>query len=363
MKRIGHLFDNVCAADNLYSAYRKARKGKRNRPDVVKFELNLETELQDLREALINQTYTPGPFKHFTIYERKARLISVAPFRDRVLHHAIMNELEPVLDKRLVHDCYACRVGKGVHKAIDRYQHYANRYAYELKLDVQKFFPSIDHHVLKNILRRRLKDPRLLALLAQIVDHAPEDIVASPLVYFAGDDLLTPIQRPRGLPIGNLTSQVFANVYLDDLDHWVKEVLQVDGYIRYMDDLFLFGDDKTQLWAVRSAIDEKLASLRLRLRGGKTQLFQTNERLDVLGVTASRQRRWLRNDNGHRFIRRYKNMLRKIRTGLYDRNHVRASIQSWIGHACHGETNGLRIKIFNQYPLYQAVREGIGRKH
>ncbi|MBT7307473.1 MAG: RNA-dependent DNA polymerase [Gammaproteobacteria bacterium] len=355
MKRHGYLFESICEPENLYRAYRQARKGKRDRADVVAFELNLEEELSTLRRELLSASYRPGPFRHFTIYERKPRLISVAPFRDRVLHHAIMHPVEPLLDRRFIEDCYACRKGKGVHRAIDRYQHYANRYPYLLKLDIRKYFPSIDHQVLKGILRNRFKDRRLLQLLDRIVDYAPQQQgVSQPL--FPGDDLLTPLERRRGLPIGNLTSQVFANLYLDDFDHLIKEQLRVGGYIRYMDDLFLFGDDKARLWAVHEALGHALEPLRLQLHPGKTHLHQSSERMDVLGMIVSRKRRWLRNENGHRFVRRYRKMLRGIEHRKWGHQDIRPNVQSWLGHAQHGETEGLRRRIFNEYPLFEAVR-------
>jgi len=358
MKRYGHLFEQVYAEDNLYRSYQQARKGKRDRADVVHYELNLEAELTALRSSLRNQSYCPGPFRHFTLYERKPRLISVAPFRDRVLHHAVMNIVEPLLDRRMSDNTYACRTGRGVHQAIKYYQQYANCFQYLLKLDIRKFFPSIDHEVLKGIFRRRFKDQQLLWLLDTLVDHAPEEAADFPMAYFTDDDLLSPLERKRGLPIGNLSSQVFANLYLDDFDHWIKEVVRVGGYIRYMDDLFIFGNDKEGLWEAHNKISKRLGELRLQLHPGKTQLYRTTERMDVLGVIASRERRWLRNDNGHRFIRRYRRMLYSIGNGAVDRREIEPRIRSWIGHARYGETERLREKIFNDYPLHKAVVVG-----
>lgn len=358
MKRYGHIFEKVYAEENLYRAYRQARRGKRDRADVAHYEFNLEAELKTLRYDLCKKSYRPGPFRHFTIYERKPRLISVAPFRDRVLHHAVMNIVEPLLDRRMSDNSYACRRGRGVHQAIDHYQRYARRYQYLLKLDIRKFFPSIDHEILKGMLRRRFKDQSLLWLLDTLVDHAPEEAANFPLTYFVDDDLLAPLERKRGLPIGNLSSQVFANLYLDDFDHWLKEVVRIGGYVRYMDDLFIFGDDKGELWDTHQKISEKLSELRLQLHPGKTQLYRTSERMDVLGVIASRERRWLRNDNGHRFIRRYRRMLLSVGSGAIGRREVEPRIMSWIGHARYGETERLRGKIFNDHPLHRAVVEG-----
>ncbi len=176
-----------------------------------------------LQDELVGRIYEPGAYRLFTIYERKPRAIAAAPFRDRVVHHALMNLLEPPLDRTFIHDSYACRKGKGVHAAVTRVQGWMQRCPYLLKLDVQSYFPSIDQGILKAQLRRRIKDPGCLWLLDRIIDTAPPpDRLPSP---FPGDDLLTPLEHPTGLPIGNLTSQFLANLYLDGFDHWVKEDL------------------------------------------------------------------------------------------------------------------------------------------
>jgi len=237
MKRLGWVWDSVTAFDNLLLAYRKARRGKRGREEVARFACELEPELLRLQTELREGRYRPGQYRQFTIYERKPRLISAAPFRDRVVHHALMNIIEPPLDRRFIDDCYACRKGKGVHAAVNRYQAYAQRYAYVLKLDIRQYFPSIDHRLLKETLLRRIKDPDVLALLGAIIDGGPP---ASPEgdFLFPGDDLFTPLERRRGILIGNLTSQFFANLYLDDFDHWLKESLRTPAYLRYVDDLY-----------------------------------------------------------------------------------------------------------------------------
>lgn len=343
MKRIGGLWETLISFDNLYLAYRRARRGKCARPDVARFMLNAEGELLQLQRELCDGTYRPGAYRQFTIYERKPRVISAAPFRDRIVHHAIMNLVEAPLDRRFIDDTYACRKGKGVHAAVNRYQVYAKTYSYVLKLDIRRYFPSIDHLILKAALRRRIKDWRLLALLDTIIDHGPEP--DNDLVYFPGDDLLTPLERRTGIPIGNLTSQFFANLYLDDFDHWLKETLRVTGYIRYVDDLFLFGNDKNQLWQWRLLIDRRLANLRLRLHERKAQIYRTSDWVDVLGYIVKPTRRRLRGDNARHFSKRLKSLARAYRRGAIDLPKVRASVHSWIGHARHADTFGLRKVI------------------
>ena len=346
MKRIGGLWDRLVGFDNLLLAYHRARLGKRKRADVAWFSLSLESELLGLQAELQNNVYRPGAYRQFMVYERKPRVISAAPFRDRVVHHAIMNLIEGPLDRRFIDDCYACRKGKGVHAAVDRYQHYARRYAYALKLDVRRYFPSIDHLILKGSLRHRIKDLRLLNLLDVIIDHSPAS--DAPLEYFPGDDLFTPLERQCGIPIGNLTSQFFANLYLDDLDHWVKEELQVPAYLRYVDDLILLDDDKNRLWAWRNAIAQRMNDLRLRLHSGKAQVYRAADWLDVLGYVVKPYRRRLRNENGHRFHRRLRGMAKAYARGRLDLRRVGASVNAWIGHAKHADTESLRKAILGE---------------
>ncbi|MGH7231920.1 MAG: reverse transcriptase domain-containing protein, partial [Nitrospiraceae bacterium] len=235
MKRLGDLWPRLVSFENLLTAYRKARRGKGGSLSIAEFGLNLERELLLLQHELQNGTYRPGDYRLFTIYERKPRVIAAAPFRDRVVHHAVMNCLEPPLDRTFIADSYACRRGKGVHAAVDRYQAWAQTYRYVLKMDVRQYFPSMDHAILKSKLQGRIKDPLALDLLDRIIDGSPRG--DSEVCYIPGDDLFTPFERRVGIPIGNLTSQFFANLYLDDLDHFIKQVLRVRPYLRYVDDM------------------------------------------------------------------------------------------------------------------------------
>jgi len=196
MRRLGGIWPRVVSFDNLLLAYRKARRGKGRNPDVARFALELEKELLCLQRELQDGSYQPGAYRLFRIYERKPRTIAAAPFRDRVVHHAVMNLVEPTLDRTFIHDSYACRRGKGVHAAVDRYQVWARRNAYALKMDVAQYFPTIDHEILKTKLRRRIKDARVLSLLERIIDTSPETAQAP--VYFPGDDLLC-VNEPNHL--------------------------------------------------------------------------------------------------------------------------------------------------------------------
>ncbi len=345
MKRVGGLWARLVSFENLLLAYRKARRGKARGAGVAELALDLEPELLRLQRELMSGEYRPGAYRLFTLYERKPRVIAAAPFRDRVVHHAVMNLIEPPLDRAFIYDSYACRRRKGVHAAVQRYQGWARRYRYALKMDVARYFPSIDHVILKAKLGRRIKDREVLALLERIIDTSPASNDAPS--YFPGDDLLTPLERRRGIPIGNLTSQFFANLYLDDLDHYLKEALGVGAYLRYVDDMVALGDDKVWLGEVREAVRERLARDRLRLHPRKAEITRTRDGLDLLGYRVYPDFRLLRNDNGHRFARKLRGFARAYTAGRMHWPDFDPSVQSWIGHALHADTEGLRRRIFS----------------
>ena len=346
MKRLGDCWEQLVSFENLLLAYRKARRGKGRSVEVARFGIDLEKELFRLQDELTKGDYQPGSYRLFAIYERKPRLIAAAPFRDRVVRHAVMNAIEPTLDRTFIHDSYACRKGKGVHKAVDRYQAWSKRFRYVLKMDVMRYFSSIDHGLLKLKLSRRVKDRETLQLLNRIIDTSPR--TDQPLPAFPGDDLLTPLERPRGIPIGNLTSQFFANLFLDDLDHFLKEKLRLSAYLRYVDDLLVLGDDKDSLHEVAAVVKDQLLELRLWLHPHKAHIMPTRQGVDVFGYRIFPQRRQLRNDNGHRFARKLRRMAQAYAEGRMSWEQINPSVQSWIGHAQHGETLGLRRAIFGR---------------
>jgi RNA-directed DNA polymerase len=342
VRRLGGIWERVLAFENLLDAHRKARRGKRARPAVARFELDLERNLLDLQRELGDRTYWPGGYRLFEIYDRKPRRIAAAPYRDRVVHHAVMNLVEPVLDRAFIADSYACRVGKGVHGAVERHQGWARRYVYALKVDVRRYFPSIDHRILKTKLRARIKDAGVLWLFDQIVDSGPDP---GPGETFGSDDLVDLMQRRCGIPIGNLTSQFLGNLYLDDLDHYLKETLRVPAYLRYVDDLILLDDSKSRLWDLRREIDRFLEGERLRLHPHKVQVRPTALGLDVLGYRVFPGHRRLRRDNGYRFRRRLRDLARAYARGVLDWPAIDASVAAWIGHITHAESRGLRRAV------------------
>jgi hypothetical protein len=266
MKREGNLYKEVFGWKNLLLAAKKARRGKRYRLDVSEFHWDMERELISIQQALRDKTYNPGLYRSFEITDPKRRMISAAPYRDRVVHHAICNIIEPTLDRSFVFDSYACRRGKGQIAALKRARFYMTKCKYVARTDILKYFASIDHDLLMEKLTGRFKDSDMLWVIERIV-RTPFPRQERPL-FFPGDDLLSNAERNCGLPLGNQTSQLFGNFYLDRLDHGLKEKLRLPGVIRYMDDIVLFAHSKQQLWDALSWIQGELERIRLRIHLG-----------------------------------------------------------------------------------------------
>jgi retron-type reverse transcriptase len=344
-RRSDKLFDSIASFRSLHAATLAAVKGKRRKPGAAAFMANLEKELLRLENELLDGSYRPGSYTTFTVREPKERFISAAPFRDRVVHHALCAVVEPLFDRGFIADSYANRRGKGSHRAVARYERYRERFAHVLRCDVYRFFPSIDHAVLKADLRRRIACRRTLALLDAVVDASnPQEPVNR---YFPGDDLFAPFERRRGLPIGNLTSQFFANVYLDPLDHFVKEILRGKGYVRYVDDFALFHDDPRVLAGWRIRIEAFLARRRLLLHPRKTGIASTGEPARFLGFELHPGgARRLPEDNVRRFRNRLRGLRDRWRAGTVETDEVVQRINAWVAHARHADTLGLRHAIF-----------------
>jgi retron-type reverse transcriptase len=331
MKRSGCLWPQLVAWPNLLFAAANARRGKLARPVVGRFEFRREWELVRLQRELEAGTYRPGPFTTHRVARPKPRLISAAPYRDRVLHHAVLNVLEPLLDRHFHPDSYACRKGKGTHAASRRLQRLMRRNRFALQCDVRQFFPSIDHDILKGTFRRLVKDRPLLRLLDVIVDGSnPQD---DAIEWFPGDDLFAPALRRRGLPIGNLTSQWFANWYLNAFDHAVTSGLRVGGYVRYCDDFVILGNDRRELEGLRGRVAELLAGLRLRLHPGKTAIVPTQAGLTFVGYRTWAYRREVRGANVRAFRSRLKRLQNAVRLGRLGEDELRRRVAGWLGHA------------------------------
>jgi retron-type reverse transcriptase len=262
---VKRLFDKVICWENLLIAHRKAAKGKRGRSAAARFEYNLTDNLLRLQQELTERTYQPGEYRSFFIYDPKRRLISAAPFRDRVVHHALCNVIEPIFERTFSSASFANRLGKGTHRALDRAQNLARRYPYLLQFDIRQFFPAVDHEILLNILQRKIDDDGTLWLIRKIL-HSGREVLTD--IYsphcFPGDGPEHAV-RPKGLPIGNLTSQFWANCYLNPLDHFIQRELRCKGYVRYVDDGLVFAEDKKKLRRWRKAIVDRLNKLRMTI--------------------------------------------------------------------------------------------------
>lgn len=352
MKTHTHLYESICSFDNLLAAAKQAQKGKRFQENVGRFNANLEHELVRLRRELIEKSYQPGEYREFLIYEPKKRMISAAPYRDRVVHHALCNVIAPLFERTFIHDSYANRAGKGTHAAILRYQEFCRKNSFALKCDVKKYFPSIDHQALKAEVRRTIACPDTLWLIDRIIDssNAQEPMIA----YFPGDDLFTPYERRRGLPIGNLTSQFFANVYLNRFDHFVKEALRCKFYVRYVDDFAVLGNDKSRLWQVKHEMSLYLEQLRLQLHERKCQIHRTNRGVAFLGFRVFPDFRLLKRDNVVRTRRRLRRLQTRYASGELSWREVTRAVHGWLGHAGFGDTYRLRERLFEEHVFKSA---------
>ncbi len=344
MKRHGDLWPQIIAFDNLLHAARQAQRGKRWRPNVLEFNHNLENELVELHRELTAQTYQPGAYRTFHIVEPKKRMISAAPYRDRVVHHALCNVITPIFERTFIDDNYANRTGYGTHRALRRFTGFARSSRYVLQCDIRKYFPSIDHASLKEIIRRKIKCRDTLWLIETILDasNAQEPVED----FFPGDDLFTPSARRRGLPIGNLTSQFFANVYLNGFDHFVKEELGVAKYVRYVDDFALFGDDHGWLAEARKKLEARLADLRLTIHPVKSQLFETRHGASFMGFRILPNCLRVRAENLRRARRRLRRWQQAYRDGQATLHEVTQALRSWVAHLAHGDTWQLRTQVF-----------------
>ena len=345
------LYAKIHTWDNLLLAHRKASKGKRGKEPAARFEYHLEDNLINLQDELRAKTYRPGAYSSFYIHEPKRRLISAAPFRDRVVHHALCNVIEPIFERSFIYDSYANRLGKGTHRALNRAQFYARRHRYVLPCDVRQFFPSVDHAIMRRILAHKIHDSDTMWLVDRILESGVGVLSEEyEMVWFPGDNLLA-ANRPRGLPIGNLTSQFWANCYLNPFDHFVKRELRCRGYVRYVDDVLLFADDKDQLWAWKRAVIERLARLRLTIHEERAQVRPVSEGFPFLGFVVYPHKRRLKRRKGVAYARRFRALVREYAAGRLPLERVTASAQGWANHARFGDTLGLRQAVLGSVTL------------
>ncbi len=298
MKRVSNLYSRIPMYDNLCLAFWKAAKGKSSRSEVIVFKNNFHTNINSLKNQLLNHKPDIGNYHFFHVFDPKQRFICAASFPERVLHHAIMNVCEPILDSYAVFDTYACHKNKGNHKALSRAQTFAKKYKWYLKLDIKKYFDSIDHVTLLKLLTRRFKDKNLLNLFDQILQ-----------TYNC--------ETGRGIPIGNLISQHLANFYLGTFDHWIKEDRRVKGYLRYMDDFIVYGVNKHYLKHELELIIEFLSeNLKLKLKEN-IQLNRCSNGIPFLGYRVFSDKILLSSNSRKRFIKKFKKYEKNFVTGKW----------------------------------------------
>lgn len=346
------LFADWTSLESLWNAAKRAARGKRHRPGVARTLLELESVVVRLSGALRDGTWRPGVATQHAIHDPKPRTIAAAPFEDRVVHQALCAAIGPLLDRRLLPCSYACREGFGTHAALRQARLWAARYAFAAHLDVQKYFPSIDHAILVAQLERDIACPQTLAVCGRILT-AGLDAIEPSRFYFAGDDLFTAAERTVGLPIGNLTSQHFANRYLAPVDHRAKDRLGIRGYVRYMDDMVLFGGTKEQVTGWARAIEEACARQRLRLHAW--EVVPTRVPMQFLGFRMAPREVRVKRATVERAVKRLGRLLRVYGAAS---DAFRASLRATFAHFEHADSFGLRERILRDLALLYRESEG-----
>ena len=356
MMKIKDIYPKIIARENLYRSAYMASRGRRYRDTTADFNFCLEEEVGRLHNELLTKSYRHGEYRLFTIYDPKERKIAAAPFRDRVVHHAVHDIIEPFIDKTFIHDSYACRKNKGSHKAIDRAQGFLKLCAFCLHGDIRKYFYSINHAILKEILRMRVEDRDLLWLLDEIIDSAIA--VSGSGLAVGAENRTTQTEHRTGLPIGNLTSQFFANLYLNELDYFIKFDLRISCYLRYMDDFLIFDDNKKTLFEAKAKIRDFLENrLGLKLHEGKTQVYKTKNGIKFLGFRLYSGYRRLASDNVRRFRKRLKRFSGEWKVASGEKkpftNHSSLatrhcnSVRCWVAHSKYADTKKLRSRLWS----------------
>jgi retron-type reverse transcriptase len=343
MKVFNNLYGRIVSWENLALAWDEFKVGKIKKTDVMEFEFKLEQNLFALHEELVAKTYCHGPYASFYIRDPKVRHIHKATVRDRVLHHAVFRVLSPIFESTFIPNSFSCRVGKGTHKGVMVAEQLIRQVSrnftqpcYVLKCDVRKFFDSIEHGILLGILKKKITDPDVHWLL--------ERIIGSFTISY--DNLFD----RRGVPIGNLTSQLFANVYLNEFDQYVKQELKVKYYARYTDDFMIVGSDRQYLANLLAPISEFLrCRLKLVLHPKKISLRKYRQGVDFLGLVILPHHRVLRNKTKHRMFRKLRYRVNEFKAGLIDETRLEQSLRSYQGVLSHADAYRLGEEMLNRF--------------
>ena len=360
---ITNAFEEMFTFEALVEANRQARKGKRFRPEVLRFTDDLEGNLLQIQREILDGSYRVGDYRQFYVHEPKLRLVMALSYRDRIVQWAIYQKLFPFYDKQFIEDSYACRKGKGSHRAVNRLQYWLRQVDrkpgrwYYLKLDISKYFYRVSHKQLKRILRRRIKDERLMELLERIIDC---ENTAFGLPAGVSPEDCDPEDRvwDTGMPIGNLTSQMFANIYLNELDQFCKHTLGTHYFIRYMDDIVILSDSKEQLHRWKGEIQRFLwEELELELNR-KTTIRPISVGVDFVGYRLFSTHRRLKRSTARKILRRFSGICDLLNQGAMSRERFDRVTASWAGILEHGDTAGMRCKlnsIFTEKVLRKAA--------
>ena len=329
MRRCGGLLPRIVSWENFVLAAHKAALGKRDRPPIQEFFENFEINLSDLITQVNRGNLVLGEFTRFTIHDPKRREICAPSFKERVLHHALMNYCEPAFERRLIHDTYACRKGKGQQAALNSAMKCAARNRFFLKLDIRRFFDSIDHQVLYNQLSKLFREPGLLNLFGKIVQS-----------YY---------KVPRkGLPIGALTSQHFANSYLAPLDRFIKERLRCRGYVRYMDDFVVWGQSSKDLMTVYTAIKEFLMdNLKLEVKAAFINRSQLG--LDFLGYRVYPGWVRLSHRSKQRYARKLRNLVKSYEENMIGESKLQKHLESLTAFTRFAKSRTFRRRVLRKF--------------
>ncbi len=336
-KKVKHCFDEKLTFENLLSAHMRSRKNKPYRNEVIQFEINLENNLTNLLNQIRNRTYHLGNYFEFTIYEPKERIIKALPYRDRVVHQWYVEEfIKPYLVPKFISTSYACLTNRGTHKAAQKIQEYMRIMQrnkgdfWILKCDIEKFFYRIDTSILYKILTNYIEDPDLLAFTKLLIMDGRE------------------VNDTIGIPIGNYTSQFFANIYLNELDQFIKRNLQVKYYVRYMDDFILLLENKKQCIELKDIISQFLwKNLHLRLNQ-KSRYYPCKMGVNFCGYRIFTTHRLLRTSNKSKIKKKVKKWNEQYENNQLNVEKALASIHSWLGHSMHANSYHLQQKILNK---------------
>lgn len=337
----GNPFDSIVSLETLTKAHKKCMAGKRSSRNAATSNYAFMSELLEIQAELVSGLYRPAPYRRRLITEPKVRRIQAPAFRDRIVHHAIHSVLNPFYERHFINDSYACRPGKGTHRAVARVQKFVklNPNAYACQLDISKYYGSVNHDKLYQLLVKRIADQRLLDLLRVIIDSSDSGTEYDHL--FAPDSHFHTKGR-RGIPIGNLTSQLFANIYLHEADMYAKQKLKIRQYIRYMDDILIFHPCKKQLRQWQDSLTNFLyEELYLTMNPRKIRVYPARTGVDFVGFVSYPRTRRVRSSSVRRFRRRFNKKLKGLAEGRVNIDSTNATFNAWSAHVTHG--NGQRL--------------------